>query len=64
MQPKPVKEVATFDGKVHEVDIRHKDKSYQAWAFVDKVMIEGNCTSTQAAAVTSWQKQYQSAFKA
>jgi len=64
MQPKPVKDVTTFDGKKHEVDIRHKGKSFQAWAFVENQMIEGNCTSTQLAAVTSWQKQYQAAFKA
>lgn len=55
---KPV-QVETFDGRAHEVDIRHVDRSFTAWAFVDKVFIQGGQASTQPKALANWKKEYQ-----
>ena len=41
MRPKPVKDVKTFDGRQHEVDIKQTQKTVSAWGFVDGRMIEG-----------------------
>lgn len=64
MQPKPVKDVKTFDGRQHEVDIRQVDRSFTAWAFVDSQMIQGKQASTLDKAVVNWKKEYQAAFSA
>lgn len=62
IQPKPVRDVKTFDGRLHEVDVRHTSKSYTAWAFVDRKLIEGNAASTQIKAIANWKKEYESTF--
>lgn len=56
--PKPVR-VETFDGRVHEVDIRFVDKAFTAWGFVDRSLIQGIQASTQLKAVANWKKEYQ-----
>lgn len=56
--PKPVKDVETSDGRTHEVDLRQNGKSYTAWAFVDKMMIEGVKAATEVKAVANWKKVY------
>ena len=63
IQPKPVRDVKTFDGRLHEVDIRHMSKSYTAWGFVDRQLIEGETAPTQVKAVANWKKQYESTFR-
>ncbi len=63
MQPKPVKDVQTFDGRTHEVDMRQVGKTYTAWGFVDKVLIEGDNAKTVLLAVSSWKKQYREHFE-
>jgi hypothetical protein len=62
-QPKPVRDVKTFDGRLHEVDIRQAEKSYTAWAFVDRRLIEGDTATTQLKAVANWKKEYESTFR-
>lgn len=64
IQPKPVRDVQTFDGRIHEVDLRLTSKSYTAWAFVDKRLIEGDAASTQIKAIANWKKEYESTFSA
>lgn len=63
-QPKPVRDVKTFDGRLHEVDIRHREKSFTAWAFVDQRMIEGEAAVTQIKALANWKKEYETTFRA
>lgn len=62
MHPKPVKDVETFDGRTHEVDIRHVERTYTAWAFIDKQMIQGADAASQLKALSNWKKTYQAAF--
>jgi hypothetical protein len=62
-QPKPVRDVKTFDGRSHEVDIRLVSKSFTAWAFVDQRLIEGEIASTQLKALANWKKEYESQFR-
>jgi hypothetical protein len=57
-RPKPVR-VETFDGRVHEVDIRLVDKVFTAWGFVDRSMVQGVQAATQVKAVANWKKEYQ-----
>ncbi len=59
MRPKPVKNVETYDGRMHEVDFRQTEKSYVAWAFVDNRLIEGTKAATQLKAIANWKKEYQ-----
>jgi hypothetical protein len=63
IQPKPVRDVETFDGRTHEVDIRHGTRSYVAWAFVDSKLIEGNTAISQIKAVANWKKKYETTFR-
>ena len=63
IQPKPVRDVKTFDGRTHEVDIRQASKSFTAWAFVDKQLIEGDTAVTQLKAVANWKKTYETTFR-
>jgi hypothetical protein len=57
---KPIK-VQTSDRRHHEVDIRQLDKSFTAWGFVDKVMIQGAPAATQHKALSNWKKEYDTA---
>ena len=59
MRPKPVKNVETYDGRMHEVDFRQTEKSYVAWAFIDGRLIEGPKAATQLKAIANWKKEYQ-----
>jgi len=58
MRPKPVKDVKTFDGRSHEVDIKQLQKTFTAWAFVDKRIIEGDPAPTQVKALANWKSAY------
>lgn len=58
MRPKPVKDVTTFDGRSHEVDIKLIQKTFTAWAFVDKRIIEGEPAPTQVKALANWKTAY------
>jgi hypothetical protein len=62
MRPKPVKDVQTFDGRSHEVDIKLKDKTYTAWGFVDQRIIEGNPAPTQIKALANWKTAYKASL--
>jgi hypothetical protein len=64
VQPKPVRDVRTSDGRLHEVDLRHASKSYTAWAFVDRRLIEGSAATTQPRAIANWKKEYEATFSA
>lgn len=61
-QHKPVPNVKTFDGRVHEVDIRQTAKSFTAWGFVDRRLIEGGTASTLAKALDKWKAEYAEMF--
>jgi len=63
MRPKPVHDVLTFDGRTHEVDMKHVEKTYTAWGFVDRVLIEGETAKTATLALASWKKQYKERFE-
>jgi hypothetical protein len=58
IHPAPVKDVKTFDGRSHEVDIRQVKKTFTAWAFVDRRMIEGQAAETQVKALANWKAAY------
>jgi len=64
MRPKPVKDVKTFDGRQHEVDIKQLEKSFTAWGFVDKRMIQGEPAATQLQALVNWKNAYKLQFSA
>ena len=64
MRPKPVKDVKTFDGRQHEVDIKQLLKSVTAWGFVDGRMIEGEPAATQVQALANWKAAYKQQFSA
>jgi hypothetical protein len=64
IQPKPERGVKTFDGRLHEVDLRFMSKSYTAWAFVDRRLIEGDTAMTRIKAIANWKKEYEAAFRA
>ncbi|MBA4017533.1 MAG: hypothetical protein C0483_10210 [Pirellula sp.] len=63
MRPKPIKDVPTYDGRTHEVDMRQSGKSYTAWGFVDGVLIEGDKATTALLAIASWKKKYRAQFE-
>ncbi|MGC3968490.1 MAG: hypothetical protein QM775_14265 [Pirellulales bacterium] len=64
MRPKLVHNVETFDGRTHEVDMKLVDKTYKAWGFVDRVLIEGEQSKTASLAVASWKREYRDRFEA
>jgi hypothetical protein len=64
IQPKPELAVKTFDGRTHEVDLRLTSKSYTAWAFVDRRLIEGGAAATRIKALANWKQEYETAFRA
>jgi hypothetical protein len=64
MRLKPIKDVKTFDGRQHEVDIKQGEKSMTAWGFVDGRMIEGGPAATQVQALTNWKAAYKLEFSA
>jgi hypothetical protein len=64
MRLKPIKDVKTFDGRQHEVDIKQLEKSMKAWGFVDGRMIEGVPAATQIQALTNWKTAYKLQFSA
>lgn len=63
MRPKPVQNVETFDGRMHEVDMKLVGKAYTAWGFVDGAMIEGDQAKTALLALASWKREYKEHFE-
>lgn len=63
MRPKPVKDVLTFDGRTHEVDMKLIGKTYTAWGFVDRVLIEGEGAKSALLAIASWKREYREHFE-
>lgn len=62
-RPKPVRDVQTFDGRLHEVDIRQRESTFTAWGFVDQRLIEGQSAGKIVTAIANWKKQYEATFR-
>ncbi len=62
-RPKPVRDVKTFDGRLHEVDIRQRAETFTAWGFVDQRLIEGQSASKIVNAIANWKKEYETTFR-